>query len=260
MMSIYIAFESREELISASYPEINSIVNGTIAEMSDSIANENGVLRNYSTSLIRRLNKEEDERIELTNHLFEKGLAPVDIVRIVLPTRIEYPVRSISLGFVGRIDAIYTRENEQVPIEYKSCGYDPSLDLLPWKLQLAAYCISLEEQTGAKVPYGELFLTHTYSRIPVVIDQDLRSKLENTIARIDSFLNKGEWAESGRSQMCEGCSYSDVCESSKMSRATANVIQDKTSISVEELPDILGRIMEQNGTLNLFSCTGDEDV
>jgi len=90
--------------------------------------------------------------------------------------------RSDDLGMHGKIDLIDTEDGTPTPVERKrseSGSYYPSDEV-----QLAGYCMLLEEALGEPVNVGYIYLYSTDTRHSVRITQDHRETVQEILRRI----------------------------------------------------------------------------
>lgn len=131
----------------------------------------------------------------------------------------ERPLRSRRYGLVGRPDyLVQTRDGGRrfvVPVEVKSRArparpYDSHI------LQLAAYCLLVEDNFDAAPPYGLLRYADATLQIPFT--DELRDRVLETAAAIRASRRAGEvrrsHAEPGR---CAACGYRSACGSEALS-------------------------------------------
>ncbi|MDE0144222.1 MAG: CRISPR-associated protein Cas4 [Caldilineaceae bacterium] len=131
----------------------------------------------------------------------------------------ERPLRSRRYGLVGRPDyLVQMRDGGRrfvVPVEVKSRArparpYDSHI------LQLAAYCLLVEDNFDAAPPYGLLRYADATLQIPFT--DELRGRVLETAAAIRASRRAGEvrrsHAEPGR---CAACGYRSACGSEALS-------------------------------------------
>ena len=254
LSGVYITSNSKDELISRAYPEIGAAVDSSLEEVFPGDVSRTRRIEEFVDELKSRLSREEDERIHQASYLLRCGVASLDIVRALLPTRTEYAIASQSMSCVGRIDAIFESPATMVPMEYKTCGYQPGMDLSSWKLQVAAYCRLLEEQSGVPVNYGILYLTRTFTKIPVVLTDEMRAMIDDVLTGLADFVKNAGGPCKKASSSCEYCPYSDYCaqwehEQEPNGSSFEHLARTNTSFS----PNVLDVIMNQTGTLSLFN-------
>jgi CRISPR-associated exonuclease Cas4 len=120
------------------------------------------------------------------------------------------PLYSARYGLSGRPDYLLRQAGVLVPVEVKPGRharhpYDSDL------MQLAAYCLLLEEQTGQAPPYGLLRYAEQSFRLdytPVV-----RSDVLDLIAEMRDLLDAEDCGRSHtEAQRCAGCGFFDICD------------------------------------------------
>lgn len=126
----------------------------------------------------------------------------------------ERPLRSESLGLVGRPDYLIETEGGVVPVEAKSAAAPP--DGRPRDshvAQLAAYGLLVEDVLGSSVPYG--LIKYRDREVRVEYTQELR---EHALALIEEMNDAANADEVHRShedpRRCAGCSLREVCTES----------------------------------------------
>lgn len=257
LLGIYVTCETMDDIVTQAYPAIDSCVQEAMSTAIDGELTRSKVLGGFAADLKERLSKEEDLRAYKAGYLLRKGLTNLDIARTLLPSRVEYPVCSDML--VGRIDAVFEFGDKAVPVEYKTCGFWPGMDMSSWEIQLAAYCILLSEKTGKAVDYGVLYFTRTLTEIPVVLTDALRRKVDDTIGRMEELVQNGQWSGCDQGTKCASCSYSEVCNRECQQPIQANKVASNVVLDKAANTDVFGRIMSQKGSLNLFGNGGDAD-
>jgi CRISPR-associated exonuclease Cas4 len=139
-------------------------------------------------------------------------LAPTEIGREGV--RQEKPLRSESLGLVGRPDYLIETAAGVVPVEAKSAAAPP--DGRPRDshvMQLAAYCLLVEDELGLTVPYG--VIKYRDREVRVEYTPALR---DSALALIEEMNEAADAPEVHRShedpRRCAGCSLREVCTES----------------------------------------------
>ncbi len=125
--------------------------------------------------------------------------------------RQERPLISERYGLVGRPDYLVRTREGIVPIEAKSgkcpAGGRPYESNL---YQLAAYCLLVEETTGARVPYG--VIRYSDCEVEVEFTEELR---EETVLLLEEMREARRLENVHRSHQdarrCAGCSMRGVC-------------------------------------------------
>ena len=124
----------------------------------------------------------------------------------------EAPLVSQRYGLVGRPDYLIETRAGTIPVEVKpgrtaTFPYDSDL------LQLAAYCLLVEDTTGRAPQYGLLRYAHQTFRMPftAAVRADLLATLEDMRADRDS----DDVARSHDQRVrCAACGFRDTCEDS----------------------------------------------
>jgi CRISPR-associated exonuclease Cas4 len=124
--------------------------------------------------------------------------------------RCERPLFSGRHRLTGRPDYLVQGRQDVIPVEVKS-GAAPEQPYQAHLLQLAAYCLLVEEQEGRAPPYG--ILKYDDRAFEVDYSPALRAELLDILAGIRGDLRARDvhrsHDEPGR---CRGCGYRDRCE------------------------------------------------
>ncbi len=129
---------------------------------------------------------------------------------------------SRELGVSGIADVvIFNRDDESgvpvldwsgrwmpYPIEYK---WGTAKNEIPYKRQLCAQAICLEELFHVRIPEGSLYLGVTKHRHPVTLDETLRNDTKNVCVAIRRMLESGETPYAQPGPYCKSCSLNDDC-------------------------------------------------
>ena len=131
----------------------------------------------------------------------------------------ERPLRSRRYGLVGRPDyLVQTRERGKafvVPVEVKSRPRPPR-PYASHVLQLAAYCLLVEDNFEAAPPYGLLRYTDATLRIPFT-DELRRRVLETADAIRQSRRAPTVRRSHNEPRRCAACGYRSACGSEALS-------------------------------------------
>lgn len=95
------------------------------------------------------------------------------------------------------------------PVEYKR---GTAKNDEPYKRQLCAQAVCLEEMYGVKVSEGALYLGATRHRITVSIDEKLRIDTRETCRKIHQLLSDGLTPQAEFGPHCSKCSLMDECK------------------------------------------------
>ncbi len=125
--------------------------------------------------------------------------------------RVEYalPLASEKLGLTGVADAVeFLSGNIIVPVEYKR-GKDKPDDRD--RVQLCAQTLCLEEMMKTKIELGALFYFENRERVPVEIDESLRSFTLSVIKACQKIMAGGEYEVPVYAKRCRACSLFEYC-------------------------------------------------
>jgi len=114
---------------------------------------------------------------------------------------------------IGRPDYILEENGEHIPVERKDRMLTHSGPHESERLQLAAYCLLLEERDGRPVHRGRLQYQNT--SLDITFDEALRRKLLATVAAIQSSADLLDVRRSHPSPArCQGCAFRMHCTES----------------------------------------------
>ncbi|MDD1756268.1 MAG: CRISPR-associated protein Cas4 [Methanomassiliicoccales archaeon] len=117
-------------------------------------------------------------------------------------------LRSERLGLQGRPDYVLEIEGEMVPVEIKS-GRTPKGPLFSHILQVAAYCVLLEEE-GQKVTHG--ILRYDEAEHEIEYNQDLRRMVLSKLEEMRVLMRSGDVHRNHhRPGKCRSCSRREGC-------------------------------------------------
>ena len=126
--------------------------------------------------------------------------------------RQERPLISRRFGLIGKPDYLIETDEGIIPIEVKSTkcpangrAYDSHI------MQLAAYCLLVEEAIGQDVPYGII----RYADCEVTLDytSELRDELIELLEEIEEArLAVDVHRSHNDAQRCKGCSMRESCD------------------------------------------------
>jgi len=124
--------------------------------------------------------------------------------------RVQEPLYSRRHRLTGRPDYLVQAGETVVPVEVKS-GRAPSEPYPGHLLQLAAYCLLVEEQFGARPPHGLIHYDDATFQIP--FDRPLRRQLLDTLDEMRQAYSRG-WADRDHDspQKCLRCGQRDNCD------------------------------------------------
>ena len=120
------------------------------------------------------------------------------------------PLFSKQHMLVGKPDYIVEHEKQYIPVEIKN-----TITNMPYKshiMQLAAYCLLIEEKYNTKVPFGLLVYGNGEQyRIP--FDNNLKFELKETMKQIRYQIKANTIKRNHDSlNKCRACSFFDSCD------------------------------------------------
>ncbi len=126
--------------------------------------------------------------------------------------RAEAPLISRRWGLVGRPDYLVRHGRELIPVEVKS-GPRPVQPYPSHLLQLAAYCLLVEDWAGLRPSYG--LLRYDDATLEVPFDDALRQTVLEIVAELRRALTRADVARShNEPARCRGCGLRHACEQS----------------------------------------------
>ena len=124
--------------------------------------------------------------------------------------RCERPLFSRRHRLTGRPDYLVRTGKDLIPVEVKS-GAAPPQPYPAHILQLAAYCLLVEEQEGRAPAYG--ILTYGDRAFEIDYTSSLRAELLRVLDDIRRDLGAGDVARSHhQAARCRGCGYREQCD------------------------------------------------
>jgi CRISPR-associated exonuclease Cas4 len=132
-------------------------------------------------------------------------------------TEFGMPVRSLSLGLVGKTDAVEYRDDGQiVVVEYKRGRPKRGKED---EVQLCAQALCLEEMKGTRIDEGALYYGKTHRRRSVRFETELRALTVETAARAHAMVSAGMTPQASYDEKkCPNCSLLGICMPKKSSR------------------------------------------
>ena len=122
------------------------------------------------------------------------------------------PLYAPSINLTGKPDYLLRRWQYVIPVEVKSCA-PPDEPYRSHVLQMAAYCLLVEETFGRRPPYG---LIHYPGRtFAVNYTPELESELLDTIEWMrEDLADGGTERNHGDPVRCRACGYAAYCDQS----------------------------------------------
>ena len=113
-------------------------------------------------------------------------------------------------GLTGRPDAVLLAGDTHIPVEVKT-GRTPRGPLFSHILQLAAYCLLVEEEYGKPPPYGVIRYEHASHEIEY--NDDLRKMVLGKMVEMRGALARGDGVHRNHNRpgKCIGCSRREGC-------------------------------------------------
>jgi CRISPR-associated exonuclease Cas4 len=119
------------------------------------------------------------------------------------------PLYSPTYNLVGKPDYIVETSKGLIPVEVKS-GHAPPVPYLGHLLQLAAYCLLVEETSGRTPPHG--LLKYADALYEVDFTKELRTELLNTLTGMrQARLAKNVERSHSQPGRCASCGFRGVC-------------------------------------------------
>lgn len=133
----------------------------------------------------------------------------------------ELYLESEALGLKGKIDVLDLEDGRSVPVERKRAG---SGDYY-WndEVQLAGYCMLLEEHTGENIREGAIYLYETDQRMHIPITENHREAIREMVEAMRTMSPKKVPPLVDNPNKCEKCSCSEYC----MPQETAKLEPEK---------------------------------
>ena len=120
------------------------------------------------------------------------------------------PLYSATHHLTGKPDYLVQTKQGLIPVEVKSARA-PAVPYLGHILQVAAYCLLVEEKTGQAPPHG--LIKYADGLFEVDFSESLRQELLNTMAE----MRRGYGQETvhrnhDQPNRCRACGFFEVCE------------------------------------------------
>jgi CRISPR-associated exonuclease Cas4 len=128
------------------------------------------------------------------------------------------PLFSKKFKISGKPDYIVKSKDKYIPIEIKSTvAGDPYKGHI---LQLAAYCLLIEEEFNATVEFGVIEYANG-SQYRITYDVPLKFEVRKTLAAMRDYLKNGMVERNHKSPAkCRACSFREVCKNAIEKDAT----------------------------------------
>ena len=120
------------------------------------------------------------------------------------------PVWSDRLGLIGKCDVVEFHPDGRIyPVEYK---HGRKREKTHDDIQLAAQAMCLEEMTGKSITHGAIYHHGSRRRREVVITQELRDMVIETVHAIRAILESGKLPPPANDARCKDCSLKEICQ------------------------------------------------
>jgi CRISPR-associated exonuclease Cas4 len=160
------------------------------------------------------------------------------------------PLRSLRLGLVGKSDVVelhaaapgspgavpvpgHAGHWRLFPVEYKRGA---AQDLGPYRVQLCAQALCLEETFGTAIEAGALYSGESRHRHEVVFDAALRQTTEAAAARLHGLAAAGRTPPPVYGKKCHSCSLFEPCQPRTEGRSARGYLARALARAVEEEP------------------------
>ena len=121
------------------------------------------------------------------------------------------PLFSATHGLTGKPDYLVQTRTEVIPIEVKS-RTAPRSPYPSHLLQLAAYCLLVEEETGQPPSHG--LIQYADATFEVEYTPTLRRELLSLLTAIREARDQDVPRSHDEPTRCKGCGYQEVCDES----------------------------------------------
>lgn len=126
------------------------------------------------------------------------------------------PLFSPMHRLTGRPDYLVRDQDQVIPVEVKSGTPPPGGPYLSHLLQLAAYCLLVEEEYNVRPPYGMILYTGNRDQEQVYeipYTRALRDRLLDTLEQMRLDLEDGAAPRSHEDPpRCQACAYHGACD------------------------------------------------
>jgi len=125
--------------------------------------------------------------------------------------RNDRPLFSNRYRLAGKPDYLVRERGDVIPVEVKSAHLHGRRPYDSHKMQLAAYCLLVEDVLGTRPPYGILKYADAAIKLPYT--DDLRSELLETMQEMRRATRTGDIPRShSEPARCRYCGYGDACD------------------------------------------------
>lgn len=155
----------------------------------------------FSDNIYTLRGNAEHERVDQAGHIVARDGAKVEYA---------LPVWSDLLLVIGKCDVVeFWPDGDIYPVEYKHGARN---NWLNDNLQLAAQAMCLEEMFGKRVERGAIYHHRSRRRREIIVTQELKQHVKNTLAAIRSMLVSRRMPPPLSDKRCSACSLRDLCQ------------------------------------------------
>jgi CRISPR/Cas system-associated exonuclease Cas4 (RecB family) len=176
LRKVYLEAEKDDDL-RASYDALIGSVEQASMECERKYGSWNLNIKTTADEILNRLRIEEDARVAAAGNLMKEGIRGFDLVCLLLPVASEFPIRSENLGLEGRIDAIYGTNVGRFPLDYKTGSRTNWVIRASEKIQIAAYCMLIEDYYGMPCNYAEIYYSRYFHNVPIFVSKALKDRV-----------------------------------------------------------------------------------
>ncbi|WP_162909753.1 CRISPR-associated protein Cas4 [Aggregatilinea lenta] len=142
----------------------------------------------------------------------QQGIPSGELVYQDTVARLEKTLYSQRYHLTGRPDHVFWNGDAYIPVEVKT-GRTPSTPYWSQVMQLIAYCVLVEENTGIRPPYGIILFEASGRSFEVDFTPDYEQLLANVLDDMRRLRRKVEVHRShANPRVCAACGYYDRCE------------------------------------------------
>lgn len=142
------------------------------------------------------------------------------------------PVWSDRWGLIGKCDVVEFHPDGSIyPVEYK---HGKKREKSHDDIQLAAQALCLEEMTGKIITHGAIYHHGSRRRREVMITQDLRNQVIDTVNAIRTMLDSGQLPSPVNDKRCKECSLKEICQPEAVAEKNK---QHRLAVILFEVPE-----------------------
>jgi len=112
-------------------------------------------------------------------------------------------------GMKGVLDTLIETSEELYPVDVKLSKFQSVS--YPWKMQITAYAILVEENFGRTVRSGFIYLINMKKFLEVRVEPEDRKALKRIKDEIEDIIAHEKYPRTSRSKKCGYCEVSEFC-------------------------------------------------